>query len=295
MQLILITKSGRNFLSLKLAGWVLALAILLIGALVITAVWAGIAFGSFQGSLTDRLMHIWQVSRSDTVASEIGALKAKIEYLENTMRTIHDVSERSNELRSFKRQSHKENSKTDELQELQARAQKISFELDGYSQGLQSAVVNRTSSSLLMPVENAAMSSRYGWRQDPLTGDRAFHSGVDWSSPVGTPVFSVGNGVVVFIGPASKLGNMVEIRHGENIVARYAHLQGIEVISGMPVVAGQRIARVGSTGRSTGSHLHFEIIVDGNKVNPENFLPKDKTRTTKNKDLPSCCALASTL
>lgn len=294
MQLILITKSGRSFLSFKLAGWRLAVGVLLAGVFMISAIWTGVALGSFQGSLTDRMVQIWHVSRADTVATEIGELKAKIEYLETTMRTI-DGSDRSNELRSFKRQSHKENPKTDELQELQARAQQISFDLDGYSKGLQSAMVNRTSSSLLMPVENAAMSSRYGWREDPFTGDRAFHSGVDWSAPVGTPVYSVGNGVVVFIGPASKLGNMVEIRHGENIVARYAHLQGIEVISGMPVVAGQRIARVGSTGRSTASHLHFEIIVDGKKVNPESFLHKDKTHTIKNKDLPSCCALASTL
>ncbi len=295
MQLILITKSGRSFLSLKLAGWVLAVTIMLIATLMVSAIWAGVAFGTFQGSLTDRLMHIWQVSRSDTVASEIGELKAKIELLENTMRTIHEGSDTTTEARYLKRQSIKENSKTDDLQGLHARAHKISVDLDGYSKGLQNAMVNQASSIFFKPIDNAAMSSSFGWRQDPLTGERAFHSGVDWSAPEGTPVFAVSNGVVLFIGPASKFGNMVEIQHGEKIVVRYAHLEGIEVISGMPVVAGQRIARVGSTGKSTGSHLHFEVIVNGNRVNPQNFFPKDNARTLKNKDVSPCCALASIL
>lgn len=295
MQLIFITRSGRNFLSLKLTGWRLAMTTLLFGGLIISAIWAGVAFGSFHGSLTDRLMHIWQVSRSDSVATEIGQLKAKIEMLESSMLMIQDGSDRLHDLRSNKRQPLIESAKPDLLKDLQVRAHKIAMALDNYSIGLQRAIASKTSSAVLMPVDNASISSSFGWRQDPLTGERAFHSGVDWASPVGTPVFAASNGVVLFIGPASNLGNMVEIRHGEHIVARYAHLQGIEVITGMPVVAGQRIARVGSTGRSTGSHLHFELIVDGSKVDPEAFFSKSKAKITSNQQATPCCALASIL
>ncbi|MGV0958312.1 MAG: M23 family metallopeptidase [Limnohabitans sp.] len=295
MQLIFITRSGRNFLSLNLSGWRLAIAMLLVCGLIICAIWAGIAFGSFRGSLTDRLVHIWHVSRSDSVATEIGQLKAKVEMLESSMMTIQDGGDRSHDLHTSKRLSSEETHPVDRLKDLQIRAQKMAMALNNYSTGIQRALASKTNSAVVMPVDNAPISSSFGWRQDPITGERAFHSGVDWISPVGTPVFAAGNGVVIFIGPASAFGNMVEVRHGEHIVARYAHLQGIEVTTGMPVVAGQRIARVGSTGRSTGSHLHFEWLVDGNKVDPEPFLSKNKPRLVNQQQPASCCAPASIL
>ncbi|MCS6763280.1 MAG: M23 family metallopeptidase [Candidatus Protistobacter heckmanni] len=151
------------------------------------------------------------------------------------------------------------------------RAQKITLAIDGYSELLQRAIAARAAGPAVMAVKNAPMSSNYGLREDPFTGQPAFHSGIDWVSPVGTPVYAVADGVVVSIGPASDFGNMVEVRHGDHTLAHYAHLQVIEVTTGMPVIAGQRIARVGSTGRYTGTQLHFEILIDGQRVNPAPF------------------------
>ena len=295
MQLIFITHSGRHSLSLKLTGWRLTLAALLAGSLIVMVVWAGIALGSFQGSLTERLMHIWQVSRSDSVAREIGQLKAKIEMLESSMQAIQDESGRLHIPQSDTRLSSDDSRKPAQLRDLQGRAQKIAMTLDVYSASLRRTLASRNSTPVMAPIENAPMSSNFGWRDDPLTGMRAFHSGIDWISQAGTPVFAVSDGVVLFIGPASAFGNLVEVRHGDHVVARYAHLEGIEVTTGMPIVAGQRIGRVGSTGRSTGAHLHFELLVDGSKVNPEPFFARLKSPSASIQSPTACCALANTL
>lgn len=295
MQLILITRAGRNFLSIKLTGWRLFVLFLLLSGLALSAIWIGIAFGSYQGSLSERVLHIWQVSRSDSVAKEIGQLKAKIELLELSMRMVQDGNNHLHDLPSNKRLAPDDNTKADLLNDLQVRAQKMSTAVDTYSKNLQLALANHKNSRLLVPVDNAPITSSFGWRQDPLTQERAFHAGIDWSSPVGTPIYAMGNGVVQFIGPASDLGNMVEVRHGAHLVARYAHLQGIEVTTGMPIVAGQRIARVGSTGRSTGAHLHLELLVDGSRVDPEPFLVRSTTRTSTNNQASICCALTNIL
>ena len=111
-------------------------------------------------------------------------------------------------------------------------------------------------------------SSGYGWRSDPMHHDRRFHHGADMRADYGTPVVAAGDGVVVFAGRQGGYGNVVYIDHGGGIVTRYGHLQRIDTRKDATLTAGQRIGQVGSTGRATGPHLHFEVRIDGRDVNP---------------------------
>ena len=116
------------------------------------------------------------------------------------------------------------------------------------------------------------ISSGYGNRTDPFTKRRAFHAGLDMPAPNGTIVLSAGEGKVTFAGPKSGYGTMVEISHGNGLVTRYAHLSATLVKPGQIVHTGTPIAKVGSTGRSTGPHLHFEVRQDDQTVDPKTFL-----------------------
>lgn len=116
------------------------------------------------------------------------------------------------------------------------------------------------------------LSSTFGNRRDPFTGRLAFHSGLDFAAPQGTTVLSAGYGKVSFVGQMSGYGNMVEITHGGGLVTRYGHLSAFLVKEGQVVSTGSPIARVGSTGRSTGPHLHFEIRRSDNAVDPAKYL-----------------------
>jgi murein DD-endopeptidase MepM/ murein hydrolase activator NlpD len=122
------------------------------------------------------------------------------------------------------------------------------------------------------PTNNPALSSSYGVRFDPFTHRPAFHSGLDFPGAFYTPIMAAAPGVVSFIGVRSGYGNVVEIDHGNGFKTRYAHLQAASVRVGQRVAIGQRIAAMGSTGRSTGPHLHYEVWVNGRAQNPNRFL-----------------------
>jgi murein DD-endopeptidase MepM/ murein hydrolase activator NlpD len=122
------------------------------------------------------------------------------------------------------------------------------------------------------PANVLMMSSGFGYRRDPFTGAGAMHAGVDFRGPIGTPILAAAPGRVSFVGVKSGYGNVVEVDHGQGIMTRYAHLSGFTTRAGVKVAAGQQIAKMGSTGRSTGSHLHFEVRLNGVAVNPRRFL-----------------------
>jgi murein DD-endopeptidase MepM/ murein hydrolase activator NlpD len=122
------------------------------------------------------------------------------------------------------------------------------------------------------PVTVAARSSGYGVRFDPFTGRPAFHAGQDFSGGYRTPIFATAPGVIAFTGVRSGYGNTVEIDHGKGFKTRYAHLQAISVARGQRVGLGQRIGAMGSTGRSTGVHLHYEVWENGRVQDPTRFL-----------------------
>jgi murein DD-endopeptidase MepM/ murein hydrolase activator NlpD len=125
---------------------------------------------------------------------------------------------------------------------------------------------------LYRPTSNPALSSSYGVRFDPFTRRPAFHSGLDFPGAFYTPIMATAPGVVSFTGVRSGYGNTVEIDHGNGFKTRYAHLATIGVRVGQRVAIGNRIAAMGSTGRSTGPHLHYEVWVNGKAQNPNRFL-----------------------
>ena len=123
-----------------------------------------------------------------------------------------------------------------------------------------------------MPASQMLMSSGFGYRHDPFTGAGAMHSGLDFKGPLGTPILAAAAGQVTFAGVQSGYGNCVEITHANGLVTRYAHLSGFTVSLGQQVKRGVMVAKMGSTGRSTGSHLHFEVRLNGSAINPRTFL-----------------------
>ncbi len=123
-----------------------------------------------------------------------------------------------------------------------------------------------------MPVKDYHYTSGYGVRFDPFNGGAAMHAGLDMAGAMGEPIYAAANGTVVAAGRSGGYGNMIELAHGKGIDTRYGHLSAILVHAGEQVRQGEVIGRMGSTGRSTGTHLHFEIRVDGRAVNPRPFL-----------------------
>lgn len=128
-----------------------------------------------------------------------------------------------------------------------------------------------------MPIRNTYITSGFGGRADPFDGGSAFHKGVDFHANVGDPVMSVADGVVSYAGVRGGYGNVVEVDHGNGYVTRYAHNSRLVVKVGDLVRAGQRVAKAGSSGRSTGAHVHFEVWADGRVVNPRKFLGDTNT------------------
>lgn len=124
----------------------------------------------------------------------------------------------------------------------------------------------------IIPVENCWVTTGFGYRDDPFTGHRAMHYGVDLSARRGEPVMATAAGRVTFTGRKGHLGNMVEIDHGGGVITRYGHNDRIFVKKGQQVVRGQVIAAVGSSGRSTNPHLHYEVHVDGRSVDPLTYV-----------------------
>lgn len=121
-------------------------------------------------------------------------------------------------------------------------------------------------------------SSNFGWRRDPFTGQAAMHEGIDFIAETGTPILAAAAGIVKTAERHPQYGNMVEIDHGNDLITRYAHASALFVQPGEFVKRGHRIAAVGTTGRSTGPHLHFEVRIAGAAVNPARFLERGAPR-----------------
>jgi murein DD-endopeptidase MepM/ murein hydrolase activator NlpD len=154
--------------------------------------------------------------------------------------------------------------------EMQDREQKLSV--------LESLLMSRSLHERVMPsgrpIAEGWLSSRYGKRNDPFTGKQDFHKGLDFAGKKGSEVIVVGDGVVSWTGKRSGYGNLVEVNHGNGYITRYGHNQRHLVEVGEKVKKGQQIALMGSTGRSTGPHVHFEVLHNGKTVNPSKYIGK---------------------
>jgi murein DD-endopeptidase MepM/ murein hydrolase activator NlpD len=141
---------------------------------------------------------------------------------------------------------------------------------------LETLILSRELASQIVPggrpVESGYISSFFGKRPDPFTGETAFHAGIDFAGAPGTRVLAAADGVVSFAGRDKSYGKLVEVTHGNGYVTRYAHNSSLLVEPGQTVRRGDPLALMGSTGRSTGTHLHFEVLRDGRPVNPMSFV-----------------------
>jgi murein DD-endopeptidase MepM/ murein hydrolase activator NlpD len=129
------------------------------------------------------------------------------------------------------------------------------------------------------PVRTGYITSNYGFRVHPIKHRRIFHQGVDFAAPRGTPIVAVADGLVTFSGKRSGYGRIVEIRHVDGLVTRYAHNQANMVKEGQRVRNGQKIATVGSSGSATGPHCHFEVLKNGEHMNPIRYAGRKSPRT----------------
>jgi murein DD-endopeptidase MepM/ murein hydrolase activator NlpD len=158
------------------------------------------------------------------------------------------------------------------IDELQGQIEDRSRQLDV----LEALLVNHRLSADVRPegrpVSSGWMSSGYGYRADPFSGKRAFHGGLDFVGPAGSNVLAVASGVVVFSGRRANYGNLVEIDHGNGLTTRYGHNEVNLVAVGDTVKKGEPIALVGSTGRSTAPHVHFEVLENGRHANPRKYV-----------------------
>jgi murein DD-endopeptidase MepM/ murein hydrolase activator NlpD len=148
--------------------------------------------------------------------------------------------------------------------------------MDVIESELVAAQVRRALLPQNTPVSEGFVGSGFGMRTDPFTGQLAMHAGVDFAAPIGTPIYAAAGGVVVSAEMHSVYGNAVTIDHGNDLTTLYAHASRINVKPGDIVKKGQKIAEVGTTGRSTGPHLHFEVHVKGQAQNPSRFLAQQR-------------------
>ncbi|CAB3707047.1 MULTISPECIES: M23 family metallopeptidase [Achromobacter] len=160
-----------------------------------------------------------------------------------------------------------------QLDEIQARLAQQSDNLKLLDAALTKRSADQARMPTAMPITDYPyLSSSYGWRRNPVTGRTAMHEGLDFAAPSGTPILAASGGVVLEAKFQPGFGNMVEIDHGDGLITRYAHASSLMVKQGQLVERGQQVARVGSSGRSTGPHLHFEVRLAGQPLDPRLFL-----------------------
>lgn len=163
--------------------------------------------------------------------------------------------------------------------DLQAAIAELTAAVDARDDSLSSLEAKILQQSVLKdmlpngsPTSVAYNSSSYGWRIDPFNGYKAFHEGLDFPANTGTPIRAAADGIVSFAEHTPDYGNIVKIEHGAGLETRYAHASKLLVHVGERVVKGQEVAEVGSTGRSTGPHLHYEIRLNGESLDPRKYL-----------------------
>ncbi len=164
----------------------------------------------------------------------------------------------------------------DELQATLADLDRLTAQRTDLLTVLESRLFDQKMRNMMVPTQkplaDGNLGSNFGWRIDPITGRSALHTGLDFQADKGTAILAAAGGIVVVQEYHAAYGNMVEIDHGNDLVTRYAHASSVFVKKGDLVRRGQKIAAVGSTGRSTGAHLHFEVLVSGVPQDPQKFL-----------------------
>lgn len=162
----------------------------------------------------------------------------------------------------------------DQVKYIDAQISSLNTQLMAVDYILQDNVEEKNARPHTWPSEGGWLSSHFGIRTDPFTGKKAMHRGIDIANRLGAPVLAGSRGIVVYAGKMKDYGYLVEIEHGYGYRSRYGHMSAITITVGDVVEAGQMVGRVGSSGRSTGPHLHYEVRRNSQALNPEKFIPR---------------------
>jgi len=305
MNVILVSNRLAKTRSITLGGWQISLLLLLLSGLVWIAAfmlqYALVRFapdGLSDGvrTLLSRVQSEERQKQQSYVHSSLDAMAARVGQMQAQMQRLDALGARLANLTGMKPEEFRfdqppaqggplvtlpgrEMSVNNLDQQLNRLAQVVSDRSDkllALETMLLQNQLNRKLLPSIPPISEGEgwYSSNFGWRIDPFTGANAMHEGVDYMVPEGTVIRASAGGVVAYADQHPQYGNMVEIDHGNDIVTRYAHASQLLVKVGQVVRRGEEIAEVGSTGRSTGNHLHFEVRYKGIAQNPVRFLQK---------------------
>lgn len=224
---------------------------------------------------------------------QLDALTAKLGSVQAEAQRLDALSERLTEIAGLNRDEFQfdaapgvggpapETNKKLEVYDFVEELNRLSSDLSERSEqmnALETVLLNRSlaeeQSITGRPVEGAFISSGFGVRHDPFEGGHAWHEGIDFAGDAGSDVKATAGGIVVYSGRQSGYGNLVEISHGDGMTTRYGHNQELLVSVGDIVSKGQIVAKMGSTGRSTGPHVHYEVLKNGRPVNPRRFIDR---------------------
>ncbi|MBE9607981.1 M23 family metallopeptidase [Chitinilyticum piscinae] len=284
-----IVVSDRLAKAVSMTGWQLALcSVPLVLVLVLAGYWAGRVGVAVPGA-SPRSMTPVERAQLDALAMQVGELQARLLRMDQL---AVEVGKRTGlDIKPFvasgvaARGGVFRQSALPGLDELASALQQSDLQAQGALDALNVAhtLLLQPSASRLpvhAPIATGMQTSSFGWRSDPFRGTQAFHEGLDFSAPTGTPIQAAADGLVRFAGWHPQYGNMIDLDHGNGVTSRYAHASELLVAEGAQIKVGQEIARVGSTGRSTGPHLHFEIRFMGVAQNPLRFVAPEVLAST---------------
>ena len=303
MNVILVSNRLAKTRSITLGGWQLLFLVLLLSVLVwvaaFTLQYALVRFapeGLSDGvrALLSRIQSEEQQKQQSYVHNSLDAIASKVGQMQAQMQRLDALGARLAKLTGMKPEEFRFDQPPAQggplivlpaqemsVNGLEQQLNRLTMAVNDRSDKLQALetmlLQNQLSRKLLPsipPITEGFYSSNFGWRLDPFTGANAMHEGVDYMVQAGTAIRASAGGVVAFADKHPQYGNMVEIDHGRDIVTRYAHASRLLVKVGQVVRRGEKIAEVGSTGRSTGPHLHFEVRYKGIAQNPVRFLQK---------------------
>ncbi len=294
MNVILVSNRWAESRSIYLGGRQLVLLMLLLFGLMIVVI-MGVQFALLRLApdgvgqvLINRMpiqlnQHLYERSSLDTLAIKLGEMQARVQRLDALGGRLVKLAGMKSSDFQFDQPpaqggplvSQASLSSAGLAQQLDALTRVVADRSDKLVTLETLLMQNQLSRALLpssAPINDGVYTSNFGWRLDPFTGKSAMHEGVDFMAEAGTAILASAGGVVVYADTHPQYGNMVEIDHGNDIVTRYAHASKLLVKVGQVVRRGDKIAEVGSTGRSTGNHLHFEVRYKGIAQNPVRFL-----------------------
>ncbi len=303
MNVILVSNRLAKSRSITLGGWQVLFLMMLISALVWVAAFAlqyGLVRFAPEGlsdgvrTLLSKIQSEEQQKQQSYVNNSLDAMAARVGQMQAQMQRLDALGARLAKLTGMKPEEFKfdeppaqggplvalsgqdmsVSSLEQQLNRLTQAVNDRSDKLLALETMLLQNQLNRKLLPSIPPVGEGFYSSNFGWRLDPFTGRNAMHEGVDYMVQAGTAIRASAGGVVAYADLHPQYGNMVEVDHGNDIVTRYAHASRLLVKVGQVVRRGEKIAEVGSTGRSTGNHLHFEIRYKGIAQNPVRFLKK---------------------